>query len=94
MKIRLNDYHLLLLDDTPECDTVLQEIAQWPGVRRRTLNIVLLGSKSSSQDPITAFTKGINTYINANDLDRAEELLGMALKSYDDYYRYLFQASE
>ncbi len=94
LKIRLNDYHLLFLDDSPECEMVLQEIAQWPGNRRRALNVILLGSKSASLDPIAAFVKGVNTYINTNDFDRSEELFSLALKSYDDYYRFLFQASD
>ncbi len=94
LKIRLNDYHLLFLDDRAECEIVLQEIARWPGNRRRLLNVILLGSRSASLDPIAAFVKGVNTYINTNDFDRSEELFSMALKSYDDYYRFFFQASE
>lgn len=94
MKIRLNDYHLLFLDDQPSCDLILQELAQWPGNRRRNLNVILLGAKAASLDPIAAFVKGVNIYINTNDFDRAEELFSLSLKSYDDYYRFFFQASE
>ncbi len=94
MKIRLNDYHLIFLDDRPDCELILQELSQWPGNRRRSLNVILLGSKSASLDSIAAFVKGVNTYINTNDFDKSEELFSLALKSYDDYYRYFFQASE
>lgn len=89
MKLRLNDYHVLLLEDTPKYQPLLTEIGSWPGIKRREINVVLIGEHAQSLDPQIAFRKGINTYINAHELERGHDLFGLALKGYDEYYRYL-----
>jgi len=92
MKLRLNDYHVLLIEDSSKYQPLLNELGVWPGIKRRTLNVVLIGEHAQSMDPQIAFRKGVNTYINAHELERGHELFGMALKAYDEYYRYLSMA--
>lgn len=92
MKLRLNDYHVLLLEDSPKYKPLLDELGSWPGIKRRELNVVLIGEHAQSMDPQIAFRKGINTYINSHELERGHELFGLALKAYDEYYRYLSMA--
>ncbi len=91
-KLRLNSYHVLLLEDTQENKRLLAEIAAWPGNKRRELNLILLGHSSPSQDPMAAFNKGVNTYLNLDDREEAGTLLHNALKSYESYYQYYFLA--
>ncbi len=92
MKLRLNDYHVLLLEDSAKYKPLLDEVGGWPGIKRRTLNVVLIGEHAQSLDPQIAFRKGVNTYINSHELERGHELFGLALKGYDEYYRYLSMA--
>lgn len=94
MKLRLNDYQVVLLEDSPTFAPILEELAQWPGLRRRGLNVILIGDQAQSLDPRIAFRKGVNTYLNSHEAERGHELLGMALKAYDEYYRYLHLAQE
>lgn len=92
MKLRLNDYHVLLVEDSKKYQAILAELASWPGVKRRTINVILIGDNAQSLDPQIAFRRAINTYFNIHDLDRGHELFGMALKAFDEYYRYLQMA--
>lgn len=94
LKVRLNDYHVIFFDDNEENKGLLEEIGQWPGVKRRSINVVLLGDQAPSFDPIIGFQKGINAYININDLDRTGEHLANILRAYDEYYRFHAQAAE
>lgn len=89
MKLRLNEYHVLLVEDSEDNQPVLDEIAMWPGIRRQLLNVVLIGQQAQSLDPQIAFRKGVNTYLNIHDIERGHELFGLVLKSYNDYYRFL-----
>ncbi len=94
LKLRLNDYHVLLLEDAPENLRILDEIAIWNGLKRRNINVVLLGDQAGSMNPHMAFRKGVNTYLNVNDVDRAGELLGNALRGYEEHYRTLLEAQK
>ena len=89
MKLRLNDYHVLLVEDTPQFASIIREIGLWPGIKRRKLNVVCIGEHAQSLDPRISFKMGINTYINVHETERGHDLFAMALKGYDEYYRYL-----
>jgi len=92
LKLRMNDYHFLLIDDAPPCQPLLREIATWPGNRRRSINLVLLGDSAQSLDPHAAFVKGVNTYLNGSDVERASELFSSCLRGYEEAYRYFGMA--
>ncbi len=94
IKLRLNEYHVLLVEDNEDNRSVLDEIGQWPGNRRQLINVVLIGEQAQSLDPQLAFRRGVNVYLNIHDTERGHELFGLVLKGYDDYYRFLRQAQE
>lgn len=94
LKLRLNDYQLVMIEDRDEYQQVLAEISSWPGLRRRTVNLVLLGNDASSLDPQLSFRRGVNTYLNLADAVRAAELMDSVLKGYEMYYSYLQLAHE
>ncbi len=88
-RIRMNDYDVIVIEDRPESALVIEEISTWPGIKRRRANIALLGEEKKSLDPVVAFEKGVNSYLNKADVKNATELLDAVLRSYDVYYRYL-----
>ncbi|MCA1945671.1 MAG: zinc-ribbon domain-containing protein [Desulfovibrio sp.] len=89
LKLRLNDYQLVMIEDRDEYQGVLAEIGTWPGLRRRTVNLVLLGNDAASLDPQLSFRRGANTYLNLADAARCAELMDSVLKGYEMYYQYL-----
>ncbi len=94
LKLRLNEFDFVLVEDTPANKVVLEEISTWTGLRRRGLNLVLLGDEASSLDPQIAFRRGVNSYLNINDAGRGESLIDSVLKSYKIYYRWFAQVQE
>lgn len=77
-KLRLNRYQLVLIEDDPQAGVLLREISQWSGRFRREVNCVLVGDQGQSFDHLTAFLKGVNTYLSKADRDQAEPLLEQA----------------
>ncbi|AGW14310.1 zinc-ribbon domain-containing protein [Megalodesulfovibrio gigas] len=94
LKLRLNDYQLVMIEDREDYQSVLAEIATWPGLRRRTVNLVLLGHDAASLDPQISFRRGVNTYLSLADAARCAELMDSVLKGYEMYYQYLRLAHE
>ncbi len=92
--LRLNEYHLVMVEDKPEYQVVLTEINSWPGLRRRSVNLVLLGHDAPSLDPQMSFRRGANMYLNLADASRCAELMDNVLKGYEMYYQYLQLAHE
>lgn len=92
IKLRVNEYNVMLIDDSPENQTVLDEITAWPGIRRRSLNLILFGNRAASLDPRIAFQKSTNFYLNYNDADKAPQLLEGCLRGYEIYHRLFFMA--
>lgn len=92
LKLRLNEYHLVLVEDLPEYLVVLNEIHSWPGLRRRSVNLVLLGHDAPSLDPQLPFRRGANMYLNISDAARCAELMDNVLKGNEMYYQYLHLA--
>lgn len=74
-KIALNKYSIILIEDVPENKPLLQEIANWPGDKRREINCIIVGGHAESFDPQQAFINGVNSYINIEQRDNIEELL-------------------
>ncbi|MGE4299410.1 MAG: hypothetical protein AB7E47_15445 [Desulfovibrionaceae bacterium] len=91
-KLRLNEYALVILEDGGDNAALLEEIGSWSGLRRREVNLVLVGAAASSMDPQMAFQRGLNSYIHTADATRADTLLADALKGYERYYELLHLA--
>ncbi|QJT08589.1 zinc-ribbon domain-containing protein [Oceanidesulfovibrio marinus] len=94
LKLRLNEYDLVMVEDTPANQVVIEEIGTWTGLRRRSLNFILIGDEAASLDPQIAFRKAINSYLNINDAGRAETLMDNVIKGYGVYYRWFAQVQE
>lgn len=86
-KLRLNRYDVLVVEDCENCNLILEEVASWPGHRRRELNYIMIGSAGKSMHPDVAFERGVNFYLNLGDAEKAEELLQGAMEGYDLYYQ-------
>ena len=84
-KLRLNSYQMILLQDGPEADGLLEEIGSWPGYVRREINCILIGDKAKSFDPGKAFIRGVNSYLSITDTERIADLLEQAQQSFDQY---------
>ena len=94
LKLRLNDYNVIMFEDRPDNTSIFEEIAAWSGLRRRSVNLILLSNEVTSMDPKKAFEKGVNSYLNSGDLDRASDHLEHSLIGYEEYYRWFFEAAK
>ncbi|MFP4213434.1 MAG: hypothetical protein ACLFRL_04915 [Desulfohalobiaceae bacterium] len=81
-KLRLNSYNLIAIQDQGQTEQLLHEIGTWPGSVRREIHVLLLGQAGSSFDPGLAFSRGVNSYLNLEDKDRARELLDQAREDF------------
>jgi hypothetical protein len=93
-KLRLNHYDVIFLADEPGAAPLLEEISSWPGLRRRGVNLVLVGREGKSLQPDVAFQKAANAYLCTDDAARAGELFGEALTAYEIHYRPVRMAQE
>lgn len=91
-KLRLNHYDLVVAQQDEQGRAILAEIAAWNGLKRREVNVVLVGPGADSLDPKPAFQHGVNAWLSAGDADRAADLLRQALEGYDLYYLPVRQA--
>jgi len=82
-KLRLQHHDVVVIEDSTETASLITEVNHWRGLQRRESNVVLLGSDSPSLGPDEAFIRGVNTYLNREDLERAGELLGACLEGYE-----------
>ncbi len=84
-KLRLNSYQMILIQDGPEAEELLQEIGSWPGYLRREINCILIGDRAKSFDPGEAFVRGVNCYLSIQDRESISDLLEQAQQSFDQY---------
>ncbi|MBU1001332.1 MAG: hypothetical protein KKE73_02295 [Proteobacteria bacterium] len=91
-KLRLNEYDVLVAEDGEAGVRLQEEVASWPGGKRRRTNVVLVGSGGTSNDPKAAFVKGANAYFALSDGAKASDLLDGALTGYGLYYQLLDMA--
>ncbi|MBT8764009.1 hypothetical protein KFV02_08710 [Desulfohalobiaceae bacterium Ax17] len=82
LKLRLNDYQLILLEDREEIAPLLTEIHSWPGKKRRNVNCLLIGDRAPSMHQQEAFYRGVNFYLHINDKDRIDDLLEQCLNGF------------
>ena len=86
-KLRLNNYQVILVEDCEDCAPLLAEISSWPGLKRKGVNVVMIGDAAPSMQPNIAFEKSVNFYLNHADGGRAKELIAECLAGYELYYR-------
>jgi hypothetical protein len=89
IKLQLNDYDVLFMDDHPDNAPIRNEVSRWTGQKRRRLNVVLIGSRGRSFDDQVAFNLGVNFYLSADEVSQAPTLLKKCLDGYRLYYRML-----
>ncbi|WP_461209370.1 hypothetical protein [Desulfocurvus sp. DL9XJH121] len=92
-KLRLGEYHVLVAQDGEGAANLLDEVAGWPGGKRRSVNFLLVGGDAPSNDQQAAFVKGVNAYLALADGPRAGDLLEGALRGYDLYYQLMNMAA-
>lgn len=93
-KLRLNNYDLLVVEESGDSGRLIAEINSWPGLKRRAANFILVGEAAPSMQPNIAFEKGVNFYLNRADSGKAEQLFKEAAGGYDLYYRPLNEAEK
>lgn len=92
-KLRVHTHQVIILEDVPETEKLLQEIEKWPGSTRRKVNCLLIGPEDYSLNSIYVFQKGVNGYLSYN-VQPLEELLEQALSEYSFFYEPWQQAQE
>lgn len=85
LKLRLNEYQVIILRDEEQFFPLLEEVNSWPGRKRRDVNCILIGSSAPSMHQQEAFYRGVNFYLNIDDKDKIDELLEQVLKGFSDY---------
>ncbi len=83
--LRLNRYQAAVIEDLSDHRALLAEIAAWPGVTRRGLNLIVVGTKASSLHQQQALFSGANFYLNSSDAEKMDELVLLCLKEYEAY---------
>lgn len=91
-KLRLNEYDVVLAEEGEKSVLLQEEVASWPGGKRRRTNVLLAGTGGVSNDPKAAFVKGANAYFALSDGAKASDLLEGALTGYELYYQMLDMA--
>lgn len=86
LKVRFNDYSLLLVRDCPEAENVLREIGSLRGSRRRSANVLMIGEEARSLSPNIAFLRSVNAYLHEADHSRAGELIDRCVADYESRY--------
>lgn len=83
LKLRLNLYDMVCIEESPDTEALLHEISLWPGRRRREVNCLLLGDYQRSFDPAIAFLRAVNSAISKQDFETAEHILEQADEQFD-----------
>ncbi|MCK9239242.1 hypothetical protein [Desulfocurvus sp.] len=91
-RLRLNRYDVILAGAGQGSARLREEMAAWPGVRRRSVNVVLVGDQGASNDPRLAFLLGANAFFAQGDAPRAGDLLEGALTGYELRYKLMAAA--
>lgn len=84
-RVRINYYNILILEDSNLSRAILDVIKKWNGLRRREVNILLVGSESQSLRSDEAFYRGVNAVVGGTDNERIEHILELALDEFGSY---------
>lgn len=82
-KLKVNEYDVVILEDSDRDQPLLLLIHAWPGTRRRKTNVVLIGEETKSLHPGVSFRKGVDFYFHSQDHAQARGLLQAALEGFD-----------
>jgi len=93
-KLRLNNYDVVMVEDSAKSKQLRGEICSWHGSKRRGVNFILVGGQGRSNDPQAAFFEGSNSYLAASDEAQARDLLEGALTGYNMHYQLLETAKK
>lgn len=84
-KVRLNYYNILVLEDSEASLPLYEIFKKWNGLRRREVNIVIVGANCKSLHSQEAFMRGVNTVIGKADNDEIDKFMELALSEYEKY---------
>ncbi|MDQ7032039.1 MAG: zinc-ribbon domain-containing protein [Desulfonauticus sp.] len=73
-RFELNNYELVLLEESKESLILIKEINQWQLLKRRNTNVIVLGDKYKDFDQKSAFLWGVNFYLNKKSGNLSEKL--------------------
>ena len=85
-KLRLNKYDVAVMQHKNDTSSLLEEINAWPGIIRRSMNLIVIGDEAPSMHQSQALVLGANFYLNLRDTDNLEELIMQCLRGYQLYY--------
>ncbi len=85
-KLRLNKYDVAVVQHKNDTSSLLEEINAWPGIIRRSMNLIAIGDEAPSMHQSQALVLGANFYLNLRDTDNLEELIMQCLRGYQLYY--------
>lgn len=84
-KVRINYYNIIILEESEHSKSVLAVVKKWNGLRRRDVNIILVGTDCKSLHSFEAFLRGVNAVISAKDSERIENILDLAMGEFKSY---------
>lgn len=93
-KIESTAYELIFLEHCPQTADVLRHIHGWPGLRRRTANVILIGNEAKSLHPDASFRHGVNFYLHLDDHKEANRLVQTVIAGNDENYKLWRLASD
>ncbi|SDB20964.1 MJ0042 family finger-like domain-containing protein [Desulfonatronum thiosulfatophilum] len=86
-KLETAPYELIFVEQSPHNLRVLQRIHGWPGLRRRGVNVVLLGTEAPSLHPDASLRNGVNWYLHLEDHSDAAHLVQTIITGYEETYK-------
>ncbi|GAB6060891.1 zinc-ribbon domain-containing protein [Desulfonatronum parangueonense] len=86
-KLETAAYELILVEQSSPNLKVLQKIHEWPGLRRRAVNVVLIGTEAPSLHPDASLRNGVNWYLHLEDHSNAAHLVQTVITGYEETYK-------
>lgn len=93
-KVDAAAYALMFIDHDPHGGEVLQRIHAWPGIRRRGVNVALIGDEAKSLHPDASFRNGVNWYLHHSDIADVARLVRTVIDGYEETYKMWRLAAE
>ncbi|MDY6823961.1 MAG: zinc-ribbon domain-containing protein [Thermodesulfobacteriota bacterium] len=90
-KLRYHTYDLIIINEmfgsrSPDANGLLIYLERLKMKIRREIYIVLLTSRFTTMDNMTAFRKSVNLVVNINDINFFEKILNRGLNDYEQFY--------
>lgn len=84
-KVRVNYYDIIIIEESNVSNALYEIFKKWNGLRRREVNIVVVGANCQSLQGQDAFLRGVNSVIGKSDNDEIDKYLELALAEYKKY---------